>query len=194
MPQSGTGSLRACQGHSCSFTHLRVHSHFTLLGSTASVTDLVARAAAEGMTHLALTDTNALYGAVAFDRTCRAAGIQPILGMTATVAPPDERIGPTMPPGHLVLLATGPAGYRSLCRLSARIQAHPERESLAARGLSWADLQADREGLICLSGGRTGWIDRALRAGDLAAASRYAGRLADLYGEDAYLRDRKSVV
>ncbi len=176
------------------FAHLQVHSHFTLLGGTASVADLAERAATEGMTHLALTDTNALYGAVAFNRACRAAGIRPILGMTVTVAPTDERIGPTgrgvqpaTSPGRLVLLATGPAGYRSLCRLSSQIQAHPERETLAAQGLAWNDLQAHREGLLCLSGGRMGWVERLLRAGDPEAAAHYAARLVDLYGPDAYL-------
>jgi DNA polymerase-3 subunit alpha len=169
------------------FTHLEVHSQLTLLGSTAPVTGLVARAAAEGMTHLALTDTNALYGAVTFARACRTVGIQPILGMTVTLAAPDERMGPTGVPGRLVLLATGPAGYRSLCRLSSRIQAHPEREALATRGLSWEDLQAHREGLICLSGGRMGWLERSLRAGDRDGADWYAGRLAELYSEQAYL-------
>jgi DNA polymerase-3 subunit alpha len=169
------------------FTHLHVHSHYTLLGGTASVAELAARAAAEGMARLALTDLNALYGAVAFDRACREAGIAPILGMTATVAPPEGQIGPAAAPGRLVLLATGPAGYRSLCRLSSRIQAQPEREIAAAMGLAWGDLEANREGLICLSGGRRGWVERLLRAGDREAATRYAGRLAALYGRDAYL-------
>ena len=108
------------------FTHLQVHSHFTLLGATAPVDALAARAAAEGMTHLALTDTNALYGAVSFDRACRQAGVTPIVGMAVTVAPPGERLGSDGSPGRLVLLATGPAGYRSLCRLSSRIQATPQ--------------------------------------------------------------------
>ncbi|MEJ2736461.1 MAG: DNA polymerase III subunit alpha, partial [Anaerolineae bacterium] len=187
------------------FAHLHVHSHYTLLGGTAPVDELAARAAAEGMAHLALTDTNALYGAVAFCRACRAAGVQPILGMAATVAPPGERIGPlTSPgrtgplvssgrtgpltsPGRLVLLARGPAGYRSLCRLSSHLQAHPEREIRAALGLRWEELEAHREGLICLSGGRMGWVERLLRAGNTEAATRYAGRLAEVYGEQAYL-------
>ena len=170
-----------------SFSHLHVHSHYTLLGGTASPAELVARAAAEGMTHLALTDTNALYGAVTFDRACRAAGVQPLLGMVVTVAPPGEQIGPVAAPGRLVLLATGPAGYRSLCRLSSRIQARPERELLAAVGLAWEDLEAHAEGLICLSGGRRGWVERLLRAGNPAAARRYAARLADIYGTNAFL-------
>jgi len=169
------------------FAHLQVHSHYTLLGGTAPVDELAARAAAEGMTHLALTDTNALYGAVAFDRTCREAGVNPILGMTVTVAPPGDRLGSATAPGRLVLLATGPAGYHSLCRLSSIIQADPQREALAARGLSWEDLGDHREGLVCLGGGRMGWAERLLRAGEREAAARYAARLADIYGQDGYL-------
>ena len=169
------------------FTHLQVHSHFTLLGGTASVEELAARAAAEGMTHLALTDTNALYGAVAFDRACREAGVTSIVGMTVTVAPPDDRLGPATSPGRLVLLATGPAGYRSLCRLSSRIQAHPERDARAAQGLCWDDLQDHCEGLVCLGGGRMGWVERFARAGELDAAERYAARLARIYGDGGYL-------
>jgi len=169
-------------------THLEVHSHFTLLGGTASVEQLVDRAAADGLAHLALTDTNALYGAVAFARACRQANLQPIIGMTLTVAAPPEIGQITEPaPGRLVLLATNPAGYRSLCRLSSLIQGSPEREALAQRGLTWDDLAANREGLICLSGGRCGWIERSLRAGNRAAAQVYAGRLAGIFDENAGL-------
>jgi len=169
------------------FTHLEVHSHFTLLGATPPVDDLVARAAAEGMGHLALTDTNALYGAVAFDRACQAAGLTAITGMTLTVAPPAARMSRAGSPGHLVLLAAGPAGYRSLCRLSSLIQAHPDRESRARTGLGWEALQRHADGLLCLSGGRSGWVERLLRAGAQDAATRYAARLAEIFPGRAYL-------
>ena len=170
------------------FTHLEVHSHFTLLGGTASVTELAGRASADGMSHLALTDTNALYGAVAFARACREAGVQPVIGMTLTVAALKEEGRNTWAtPGHLIMLAIGPAGYRSLCRLSSLIQGSPEREMLAARGLSWDEIRAHREGLICLSGGRRGWSERYLRASDTAAAQVYAGRLAGTFDDQAYL-------
>jgi DNA polymerase-3 subunit alpha len=69
-----------------SFTHLETHSYYTLLGSTIPVADLVARAVGEGMTHLALTDTNALYGVLVFNQACQAVGVQPIIGMTVTTA------------------------------------------------------------------------------------------------------------
>ncbi len=174
---------------SANFTHLETHSHYTLLGSASPVSDLVARAAAEGMTHLALTDTNALYGVLAFDKACRAAGLQAIIGMTITAVDQGWKVavagGET--PGHLALLATGPAGYRSLCRLSSLIQSSPEREHLALQGLDWEALTTHREGLICLSGGRRGWLERLLRAEDEQAACDYARRLANIYGENAYL-------
>jgi DNA-directed DNA polymerase III PolC len=167
------------------FTHLETHSYYTLLGSTIPITELVARAAAEGMTQLALADTNALYGVLAFNQACQTAGLQAIIGMTVTVA--GEEISEDKAAGRLVLLATGPAGYRSLCRLSSLIQTSPEREQLAARGLVWAALAENREGLICLSGGRRGWIERLLRTGNVQAARDYAHRLAEVYGENAYL-------
>ena len=183
----GSSSLIGRGQENGGFTHLEVHSSLTLLGGTAPVAALAARAATEGMSHLALTDTNALYGAVAFDRTCRAVGVEPILGMTVTVAQPGESLGAATVPGRLVLLAMDPAGYRSLCRLSSLIQAHPEREALAAQGLTWEDLEAHHEGLICLSGGRAGWIERHLRAGDYKAAVRYAAHLTEIYGDRTYV-------
>jgi len=171
-------------------THLHVHSHYTLLGGTASVSDLARRAAADGLSHLALTDTDALYGVVAFARACAEVGIQPIIGMAASVALPDDlqdglsRAGSL---GLVVLLARDSSGYRSLCRLSSLLQGHPDREARLARGLRLDDLGACAEGLLCLDGGRRGWTERLLRAGRPQAARRYAGRLAHLYGPHAFL-------
>jgi DNA polymerase-3 subunit alpha len=167
------------------FTHLRVHSCYTLLSGTVSVEALAGRAAADGLTHLPLTDTNVLYGAVAFAKACRAVGVQPITGMSAGVALPgnlEMHPGGARAPGIVALLATGPAGYCSLCRLSSLIQGHPDREARAARGLNLDDLRAHAEGLICITGGRQGWIERALRAGQQEAARRFAGSLAGIYG------------
>jgi DNA polymerase-3 subunit alpha len=171
------------------FTHLQVHSHFSLLGGTAAPADLVQRAAAAGFSHLALTDTNALYGAVVFAKACRAAAIQPIIGITVNVAAPaqESSLDRSAAPGRLLLLATGPAGYRSLCRLSTVLQGQPTRETIVAQGVTWETLQQCSDGLLCLSSGRQGWIERYLRAGHPEAAGRYATRLQQLYGDRAYL-------
>jgi DNA-directed DNA polymerase III PolC len=156
----------------------------------APVETLAQRAAADGLTHLALTDDHALYGAVVFARACRAAGVQPIVGMAVRAAPLAGRemdLDDGGGPGLLTLLATGPEGYRALCRLSSLVQSRPDRVEAAAAGLGWDALKADSAGLICLSGGRQGWVQRRLRAGDRPGALRYAGRLAGIYDQRAYL-------
>ena len=173
------------------YVHLGVHSYYTLLGATPSPEALAARAAAEGMTHLALADTNVLYGAVAFDRACRAVGVQPIIGMTVTVAWPDDLVtaaGTGAPaddlartPGYLVLLARNATGYRSLCALSSLIQSAPDREQRARLGLELADLRAHATGLVCLTGGRRDFLVRWLRSGQEQMAHRYVGRLCGIY-------------
>ena len=150
--------------------HLHVHSVYTLLGATATVDALAARAAADGMRHLALTDSHALYGVIAFDRACRAHGVTPLVGMTVNVQPLDgvDSLGAATP-GQLVLLAADADGYRSLSRLSSHLQGGPDRHERIARGVDWTTLKACAAGVICLGGGRRGWVTRALRAGDRAA-------------------------
>ena len=68
------------------FTHLWVHSHYSMLGGTASVKELAQQAAADRLSHLALTDNNGLYGAIAFARACRAVEVQPIIGWGSDLA------------------------------------------------------------------------------------------------------------
>lgn len=169
------------------FTHLHVHSHFSLLGGVASPQSLAQQAAAAGLNALALTDSFGLYGAVAFDKACRAAGIKPIIGLVVPVAaPPDPPPVDTSTPGQLVLLATGPAGYRSLNRLSTLLLGSPDPERLH-HGLAWNDLKAHSDGLICLDGGRRGWLDRFVRAGHDKAATHVASQLGGIYEDRAYI-------
>lgn len=172
------------------FTNLHVHSTFTLLGATASVEELATRATQEGMTHLALTDTDVLYGAVAFQKACQHAGIRPIIGMTLTMAPPDEltTFKDALPETScLVLLAQNEQGYRSLCQLSSKIQSSPHREQLMETGISLDELRTFRKGLICLTGGRRGWTERFLRLGRKRDAHRYLGRLAGIFDQQLFL-------
>ena len=86
---------------------------------------LVAHAQANDLSTLALTDTNALYGAIEFVRACRAAKIRSILGVDFTFDHTHT----------LVLLARNLNGYANLCRLVTRLQAAPDREAALQRGL-----------------------------------------------------------
>jgi DNA polymerase III subunit alpha len=169
------------------FTHLSVRSHYSFLGSTASVQALVDHAQEDSMTHLALTDEAGLHGAVAFASACRKSDIHPIIGMIAPIQPPENfRMSEReqIQPGQLVFIAKNPAGYRSLCRLTNKLQAHHDREDRLSRGLHFDDLRANREGLICLTGGRRGWLYHAINANDEQLALRLITRLATVFGSD----------
>lgn len=164
-------------------THLRVHSNFTLLGALPTVDRLVDQAVADGMTALALTDRNALYGAVLFAKACQKAGIRPIIGLTLTVAA-DALANE---PSDLVLLARNPRGYQTLCYLSSYLQAAPDREQRLQRGVPWAVVAAHSDGLIAIDGGRCGRLAMLLRDGRQAAAREYAGMLYAAFGRFAFI-------
>jgi DNA polymerase-3 subunit alpha len=107
------------------FVHLHVHSEYSLLDGLARLNDLVQRAADLHMPALALTDHGTMFGAIAFYRAARAAGVKPIIGMEAYVAPRgmrdrDPRQDRT--PYHLVLLAQDNTGYQNLLRIASAAQ------------------------------------------------------------------------
>jgi DNA polymerase III subunit alpha len=111
-----------------SFVHLHTHSEFSLLDGANRLTDLVRRASELEMPALALTDHGCMFGAWAFQDAARKAGIKPILGMEAYVAPGDRRVRTAPRPGegraedkyfHLVVLARDLEGYRNLVRLTS---------------------------------------------------------------------------
>ncbi len=122
---------------------LRVHSHWSLLAGVPSIEEIVTHAQQMQLPALALTDVNALYGAIEFVQRCRAAQVQPILGVDFTF---DSN-------HSLTLLAQNMAGYANLCRLVTCLQADVEREAVLARGLSLTDLADHTSGLIVLSDG-----------------------------------------
>ena len=104
------------------FTHLHVHSHYSLLDGAIHPKALVKQAADYGMDSLALTDHGNLYGAIEFYSAARDAGINPILGCEAYIVPGDATVKP--PPGekrpryHVTLLARDREGFQNLSRLS----------------------------------------------------------------------------
>ncbi|MEP7188951.1 MAG: DNA polymerase III subunit alpha, partial [Roseiflexaceae bacterium] len=153
------------------YVELHCHSYYSLLDGTASPHELVARAADLGMDTLALTDHDAVYGAVPFVTSARARGIHPILGAEMTLESGH----------HLTLLVERDAGWRNLCQLISRARM---RAPKGQAKLAWADLDGHTDGLICLSGCRQGPIASALLAWDRSAAFRRARRLRDLFGAD----------
>jgi DNA polymerase-3 subunit alpha len=104
------------------FTHLHVHTHYSLLDGACKVPDLVKRAKALGMDSLAITDHGCMFGVIEFFNECKKEGIKPILGMEAYMAP-TSRLERKDVNGeaayHLLLLAKDIEGYKNLLKLSS---------------------------------------------------------------------------
>ncbi len=165
------------------FTHLHVHSEFSLLDGLGRITDLVDSAAQQGFDSLALTDHGALYGAVAFYQACKTRGIKPILGVETYVARRSmtEKEGKAdAQPFHLILLATNDVGYRNLCRLVT--DAHVDGYYYKPR-IDREHLARHSEGLVGLSSCLSGEIPRSLEIDDWDTARRLAREYEDILGK-----------
>ena len=104
------------------FVHLHTHSHFSLLNALPSPEALVLRAKAQGATAVALTDMDALYGAIVFYQVCQSEGIKPIIGLDVHVAPEHrtlKRAHVDKKAWRLTLLAENNVGYQNLLKLSS---------------------------------------------------------------------------
>ncbi|HET9457552.1 MAG TPA: PHP domain-containing protein, partial [Candidatus Limnocylindrales bacterium] len=168
------------------FTHLHVHSEFSLLDGLGRITDLVDTAAQLGFDSLALTDHGALYGAVAFYQACITKGIKPIIGVETYVARRSmtEKEGKAdAQPFHLILLARDLVGYRNLCRLVT--DAHVDGYYYKPR-IDREHLARHSEGLIGLSACLGGEVARALEVDDWQLARSVAGQYGDILGPGSF--------
>jgi DNA polymerase III subunit alpha len=132
------------------FTHLHVHSEYSLLDGMCRISVLVKRAKEMGMTALALTDHGAMHGAIDFYLACKDAGIKPIIGCELYIAQGDRnsRSPAEKTSYHVVLLAKNQTGYRNLMQLTTR--AHLEGFYYKPR-VDHALLEQYSEGLIALT-------------------------------------------
>jgi error-prone DNA polymerase len=155
------------------YIELHCHSNFSLLDGASHPEALVERAAALGMPALALTDHDAVYGAIRFTRAAQAAGIQPILGLEITL---EDGV-------HLTLLVEDSAGWENLCTLISLARANAPKGDAA---LPYEALEGHTAGLIALSGCRRGEVPSALLKGRKTAALAMAERYQRLFGPDRY--------
>lgn len=165
-----------------SFVHLHMHSEFSLLDGACRVTDVVKKAKDLGMNALAITDHGVMYGAVAFYKACKDAGIKPIIGCEVYVAPrnrTDKEHGIDNAYSHLILLCKNETGYHNLCHLDSA--AFTEGFYIKPR-IDWNLLHQHAEGLVCLSGCIAGEIPRKIINGDYEGAKAKAIELDELFG------------
>ena len=166
-----------------SFVHLHVHTEYSLLDGACRIDKIAQRAAELGQTALAITDHGVMYGAVAFYKACKEAGIKPIIGCEMYVAPrtmADREHGIDWNYSHLILLCKNEVGYRNLCYLVSA--AFTDGFYIKPR-IDWQLLREHAEGLICLSGCLAGEIPQKLIHGDYVGARERAKELNELFGE-----------
>lgn len=167
------------------FTHLHVHTEYSLLDGAARIRELVSRAKELGMDSLAITDHGNMYGAIAFYKECMKQGIKPIIGMETYVAPNSiyEKQG-TRENGHLVLLCKNETGYKNLIKLSsiAFVDGFYYRPRI-----DYNLLEKHCEGLVCLSACLAGDIPQLLLMNRYDEARRLAKRLQGMFGDDFYI-------
>ncbi len=166
------------------FVHLHVHSHYSLLDGLPKIEALVSAAKDQGAEALALTDHGSLYGAIEFFQACQKAGIKPIIGVEAYVAPlghKNKRAKVDEQNHHVILLARDLTGYRNLIRLVTI--AHLEGFYYRPR-IDHELLRQFGQGLIGLSGCLGGEIPTAIVSGRLDDAERLIREYQDLLGQD----------
>ncbi len=168
------------------FTHLHLHTEYSLLDGACRIDQLVQRVKALGQSAVAITDHGVMYGVIDFYRACKAAGVKPVIGCEVYVAPRTrfdrvhELDGSAR---HLVLLCRNEQGYRNLSYMVS--MAFTEGFYIKPR-IDMDLLREHHEGLIALSACLAGEIPRRLRNGDYEGAKAHALEMRELFGEDGY--------
>ena len=164
------------------FVHLRMHSEFSVSDGLVRIDEAVARAAADGMPALALTDASNLFGMVKFYRAARGAGVKPIIGADCWIQNDADRDKPS----RLLLLCTSRTGYLRLCELLSRAWLKNQHRARAELPRAWFQ-EGGTDGLIALSGGPGGDVAQALAADQSEPAERLARQWASLFPGRYYL-------
>ena len=172
------------------FTHLHVHTEYSLLDGSSKIGEIVRRAKELGMDSLAITDHGVMYGAIDFYRAAKEAGINPVIGCEVYVAPGSRfarETGTGQSNGgeddsryhHLVLLAENNTGYANLVKIVSR--GFTEGFYYKPR-IDYEILQEFHEGIIALSACLAGAVPSLLKRGLYEEACEEAKKLLGIFG------------
>src|SRR5574337_1741967 len=180
------------------FVHLRMHTEFSVSDGIILIDQVVARAAADGMPALGISDLANLFGMVEFYKAARGKGIKPVVGADCWISNEAERDKPA----RVLLICRNRAGYGSLCELLTRAYLDNKHRGRAELRREWLE-DGGAAGLLCLSGALSGDVGVALANSNRDLAERLARdwtkRFPDAFyielqrygqpGAEAYIRD-----
>ena len=169
------------------FTHLHVHTEYSLLDGSNKIKEYVKRVKELGMDSAAITDHGVMYGVIDFYKACKEEGINPILGCEVYVAP-NSRFDKELTGGedryyHLVLLAENNIGYENLTKIVSR--GFTEGYYYKPR-VDMELLRKCHEGIIALSACLAGEVPRYIQKGLLDEAKKAALKYQDCFGKGNY--------
>ena len=170
-----------------SFTHLHVHTEFSLLDGSCKIKELIARAKELGMDSLAITDHGVMYGVIDFYKAAREAGIRPVIGCEIYVAPGsrfDKGAGQSEDRYyHLVLLAENDTGYSNLMKIVSKgfIDGFYYKPRV-----DYEILEQYSEGIIALSACLAGEVQRYLARGLYEEGKQAALKYLHIFGRENY--------
>lgn len=172
------------------FTHLHLHTTYSMLDGAIRIPDLMKKVKESGMSSVAITDHGNMYGAIEFYNQAKKEGIKPILGCEFYVTPSrskEEELNQIADGGayHLILLAKNEAGYKNIIKLASR--SYTEGFYRKAR-IDYDLLSRNSEGLICLTACLAGEVNKKILEGKEDQSFQLAGNLNEIFGkEDFYL-------
>lgn len=170
-----------------SFTHLHVHTEYSLLDGLSKIPDILDRAIDDGQTAIAITDHGVMYGAVHFYNKCREKGIKPIIGLEGYMSAGSMEEKQTKPGAdqfHILLLAKNTLGYQNLLKLTS--EAHLRGFSYKPR-FDFETLTRYHEGIIATSGCLASRFSKLLMSGQRDECIAELKKYRDLFGDDFYI-------
>ena len=169
------------------FTHLHVHTEYSLLDGSSKIKELIARTKELGMDSIAITDHGVMYGVIDFYKEAKEAGIRPIIGCEVYVAPNsrfDRELGSNEERYyHLVLLAENDLGYANLIKI---VSAGFTEGFYYKPRVDYEVLEKYHEGIIALSACLAGIVASHLRKGLYEEAKKEALKLQNMFGEEHF--------
>ncbi len=163
------------------FIHLNIHTDYSIVDGILRIDEMVEAAAQYGMPALAVTEYNNLFSAIKFYRAAENRGIKPIIGAEINLVE-DTSVGDSC---RLTLLCKDIDGYRNLTRLITRSYTEGQRQGIPYIQRDWID--GFHEGLIALSGGRSGDIGQSLLGSMPERSEQLLEKWIGLFGRDFYL-------